>query len=134
MPKMNTYMRILSYAKPWRRFVPSYILFSILAVVFGLYIAMLKPLLDIIFDQMKPEELAAYSTLPSFEMTKDYVVGTFYHYLLQTVNNYGKFGALIYVCIIVISCSFLSNAFKYLSSVVMGKAKAETIRNLRIDI
>ncbi len=133
MPKMNTYMRILSYAKPWRRFVPLYLLFSILGVAFGLYIAMLKPLLDIIFDQMKPEELAVYSSLPSFGLSKDYVVGTFYYYMLQAVNNNGKFGALVYVCVIVILSSFVSNAFRYLSSVVMGKAKAETIRNLRID-
>jgi len=134
MPKMNTYMRILYYAKPWRRFVPAYLIFSILGVLFSLYIAMLKPLLDIIFDQMKPEELANYSTLPPFGLTKDYVVGTFYHYMLQAVNHYGKFGALIYVCVIVILCSLISNAFRYLSSVVMGKAKAETIQNLRIDI
>ncbi|MDZ7606759.1 MAG: ABC transporter ATP-binding protein [Cyclobacteriaceae bacterium] len=131
---MNTYRRILSYAKPWRRFVPAYLIFSVLGVAFGLYIAMLKPLLDIIFDQMNPEELSVFSSLPPLALSKDYVVGTFYYFMLQAVNSYGKFGALVYVCVIVILFSLLSNAFRYLASVVMGKAKAETIRNLRIDI
>ena len=132
---MNTYLRILSYAKPWSRFIPGYLVFSILGVLFGLMnMALLAPLLDVIFDQKGPEELAQYTSLPSFALSKDYVVGTFNYYMLQVVETYGKFGALVYVCIVIILSFLISNIFKYFSAVVMGKAKAETIQNLRINI
>jgi subfamily B ATP-binding cassette protein MsbA len=59
---MNTYLRILAYAKPWRRFVPGYLIFSLLAVAFGLMnMALLKPLLDVIFDQKDQGELSEYA-------------------------------------------------------------------------
>ncbi len=132
---MNTYLRILSYAKPWGRFAPGYLIFSILAVLFGLLnLALLAPLLDVIFDQNGAEKLAKYTALPEFSLSKDYVVGTFNYYLLQTVNEYGKFGSLIFVCIIIIISFLFANVFKYLSAIVMAKAKAETIKNMRVDV
>ncbi len=132
---MNTYLRILSYAKPWRRFVPGYLFFSFLAVGFGLMnMALLMPLLDVIFDQKGVEQLSAYAEKPEFEFTKDYFIAAFNHYMLTTVNTYGKFGSLVYVCIVIIASFIFSNIFKYLSAIVMAKAKAITIENMRIDI
>ena len=132
---MNTYLRILTYAKPWRRFIPPYLIFSLLAVGFGLMnMALLAPLLDVIFDQKGIEELAQYTIKPEFAFSKDYFVGIFNYYMLDTVEKYGKFGSLIYVCIVIIISFFMSNIFKYLSAVVMAKAKADTIKNMRIEI
>ncbi len=132
---MNTYLRILSYARPWRRFIPTYLIFSLLAVGFGLMnLAMLAPLLDVIFDNKSVAALSQYAIKPEFAFSKDYFVGIFNYYMLETVNNYGKFGSLIYVCIVIILSFLLSNIFKYLSAIVMAKAKAETIKNMRVDI
>lgn len=132
---MNTYLRILSYAKPWRRFVPGYLLFSFLAVGFGLMnMALLMPLLDVIFDQRGMEELAKYAELPAFTFNKEYFIAAFNHYMLSIVTIHGKFGSLVYVCIVIIASFFLSNIFKYLSAIVMAKAKAITIENMRVDI
>lgn len=132
---MNTYLRILSYARPWRRFIPTYLIFSLLAVGFGLMnLAMLAPLLDVIFDSKSVDALSQYAIKPEFAFSKDYFVGIFNYYMLESVNNYGKFGSLIYVCIVIILSFLLSNIFKYLSAIVMAKAKAETIKNMRIDI
>jgi subfamily B ATP-binding cassette protein MsbA len=132
---MNTYLRILAYAKPWRRFVPGYLIFSLLAVAFGLMnMALLKPLLDVIFDQKDTGELSEYAVKPEFELNVDYFVDAFNHYMFTIVQEHGKFGSLIYVCIVVIISFTLANLFKYLSAIVMAKAKALTIRNMRIDI
>lgn len=132
---MNTYLRILSYARPWRKFVPSYIVFSILAVGFGVMnMALLKPLLDVIFDKNGIDKLADYASLPEFAFSKDYFVGTFNYYMRQTVLEHGKFGSLIYVCIVVVISFLMANIFKYLSAIVMAKAKAITIQKLRVDI
>jgi subfamily B ATP-binding cassette protein MsbA len=132
---MNTYLRILAYAKPWRRFVPGYLIFSLLAVAFGLMnMALLKPLLDVIFDQKNRGELSEYAVRPEFELNIDYFVDAFNHFMYMTVQQHGKFGSLVYVCIVVIISFAMANVFKYLSAIVMAKAKALTIRNMRIDI
>jgi subfamily B ATP-binding cassette protein MsbA len=132
---MNTYLRILAYAKPWRRFVPGYLIFSLLAVAFGLMnMALLKPLLDVIFDQKDRGELSEYAVRPEFELNIDYFVDAFNHFMYMTVQQHGKFGSLVYVCIVVIISFAMANVFKYLSAIVMAKAKALTIRNMRIDI
>jgi subfamily B ATP-binding cassette protein MsbA len=132
---MNTYVRILSYAKPWRRFVSGYLVFSLLGVGFGLMnMALLKPLLDVIFEQKGATELSKYAVEPEFKLNVDYLVGTFNHFMYQVVQEHGKFGSLIYVCLVVIASFTLSNIFKYLSAIIMAKAKAVTIRNMRIDI
>jgi subfamily B ATP-binding cassette protein MsbA len=115
--------------------VPGYLIFSLLAVVFGLMnMALLKPLLDVIFDQKSQEELSEYAVKPEFELNVDYFVEAFNHFMYQTVQEHGKFGSLIYVCIVVIASFAFSNLFKYLSAIVMAKAKALTIKNMRIDI
>ena len=96
--------------------------------------ALLAPLLDVIFDQKGVEELAEFSQQPDFAFSKDYFVGTFNYYMLLTVEKYGRFGSLIYVCVVIVLSFLMSNVFKYLSAIVMAKAKAVTIENLRIDI
>ena len=96
--------------------------------------ALLAPLLDVIFDQKGVEEFTEYATKPDFALSKDYFVGTFNFYMRETVEAYGKFGSLIYVCIVIIFSFLMSNVFKYLSAIVLAKAKADTIKNMRIDI
>ena len=50
---MQTYLRILSYARPYGRFIPVYIGYTLLAIVFGLMnFTLLKPLFDVIFEQL----------------------------------------------------------------------------------
>ena len=96
--------------------------------------ALLAPLLDVIFDQKGVEEFTEYTTKPDFTLSKDYFVGTFNFYMRESVEAYGKFGSLIYVCIVIIFSFLMSNVFKYLSAIILAKAKAETIKNMRIDI
>lgn len=132
---MNTYLRILSYAKPWRRFVPGYLIFSVLAVIFSiLNMAVLIPMLDVIFDKTNVEELSKSTTLPEFYLSIDYFKEVFNFYMNQIIIEHGKFGSLIFVCIVVILSFAISNIFKYLSAIIMAKAKALTIKNMRIAV
>ena len=53
---MSTYGRILSYAKPYHRYFPQYIVFALLAIIFGLTnLALLEPLFTIIFETKDAE-------------------------------------------------------------------------------
>ena len=132
---MNTYLRILSYARPYRRYFPIYVLYTILAIVFGLLnFTLLKPLFDVIFEQVVPGEMDKYLSKPAFSFSLAYFMHMFNHYFLQIAEIYGKFGTLVYVCIIIVVSVFLSNLFTYLSGVVLAKVRAEVIKKMRLDI
>ncbi|MGY6743749.1 MAG: ABC transporter ATP-binding protein [Cecembia sp.] len=132
---MNTYLRILSFARPFRRYFPIYVVYTLLAIIFGLLnFTLLKPLFDVIFEQVDPSELNQYLDKPTFSLTIDYFLHVFNHYFLQVADIYGKFGTLLYVCIIIIITVFLSNLFTYLSGIVLAKVRAEIIKKMRMNI
>ncbi len=132
---MKTYFRILSYARPFSRFVPIYILFTVLQVIFSLVnFTVIIPLLDIIFDQVDKEKVEVVQQLPEFTISVDYFKAFFDYYFMGVIERSGKPGALQFVCTILIVSVFLSNLFRYLSAVVMAKIRATVIRNLRTEV
>jgi len=132
---MNTYLRILSYAKPYRRYFPVYILYTLLAIIFGLLnFTLLKPLFDVIFEQVGPGDMDRYLTKPDFSFSVAYFLDLFNYYFHQISETYGKFGTLLYVCIIIVISVFLANLFTYLSGVVLARVRAEIIKKMRMDI
>jgi subfamily B ATP-binding cassette protein MsbA len=132
---MNTYLRILSYARPYRRYFPIYILYTLLAIIFGLMnFTLLKPLFDVIFEQAPQADMSKYFNKPDFSFTIDYFLTLFNYYFHQISETYGKFGTLVYVCIIIVISVFLANLFTYLSGVVLAKVRAEVIKKMRMGI
>jgi ATP-binding cassette, subfamily B, bacterial MsbA len=132
---MNTYLRILSFARPYRRFFPIYILYTLLAIIFGLMnFTLLKPLFDVIFEQAPQADMSKYLSKPDFAFTIDYFLTLFNYYFHQIAEVYGKFGTLVYVCIIIVISVFLANLFTYLSGVVLAKVRAEVIKKMRMSI
>ncbi len=132
---MKTYLRILSYARPFGRFVPTYIFYTLFSIIFGLInFTLLKPLFDVIFEQVEPASLEQYRTLPPFSFSVEYFTGLFNHFFLTVRDDYGKMGTLVFVCIIIVISVFLSNLFTYLSGVVLAKVRATVIKGMRMDI
>lgn len=132
---MQTYFRILSYARPFGKFVPAYILYTLFSIIFGLInFTLLKPLFDVIFEQADPDSLEKFRILPPFSFTVDYFTGLFNHYFLSVQDAYGKMGTLFFVCIIIVISVFLSNLFTYLSGIVLAKVRANVIKGMRMDI
>jgi subfamily B ATP-binding cassette protein MsbA len=132
---MKTYLRILSYAKPYGKFVPVYVIYAFLAIVFGLLnFTLLKPLFDVIFEQVDPAGLAQYQEKPSFSFSIGYFTHLFNHTFLEISETYGKMGTLYFVCSIIVLSVFLSNLFAYLSGVILAKVRAVVIKRMRMDI
>lgn len=132
---MNTYLRILSYAKPYRRYFPVYIVYTLLAIIFGLLnFTLLKPLFDVIFEQVEPASMERFMDKPDFSLSLDYFIHLFNYHFIQTAETSGKFGTLVYVCIIIVISVFLSNLFTYLSGVVLAEVRAEVIKKMRMGI
>lgn len=132
---MNTYFRILSYARPFRRYIPIYVVYTLFSIVFGLLnFTLLKPLFDVIFEQSGPVDFSRYLEKPEFSFSIDYFLHAFNYYFLQISENFGKFGTLVYVCISIVISVFLANLFTYLSGVILAKIRAEVIKKMRMDI
>jgi len=131
---MNTIWRLLSYARPLNLYVPQYFLYTFLGVVFGLLnLTLLKPLFDIIFNQIDPELLIKYSSKPDFYANFEYLVHAFYYYFIQVTDQFGNYGSLIFVCIVIISANLIGNFFRYASLVITGIIRAKIIKNIRQD-
>lgn len=127
---MKTYFRLLSFAKPIEKFAIPYVIFTVFAVFFNtLNLALLAPLMQTLFAQQKPQEIAAIMKAgpPSiFDLGK-----FFTYYLHPIVVSYGNWGALKVVCGVIITSVFLSNFFKYFAQRTMENMRAHTLLSLR---
>ena len=129
---MNTYLRILSYAKPYQKTFSIYGLFILLHVLFDLLsFTLLVPLLDIIFEQDKytflSDERIGISLLDD---TKSSINQSFF----GVVAHYGKVGALSFVCIGMLISNLFTNLFFYLSQRILANARSNIIVGLRSDL
>ncbi len=132
---MNTYLRILSFAKPYRRYIPQYLVFATLSIIFGLInFTMLIPLFNVLFDQVDESTRAQMQHLPAFQFSIDYVLKVFDYYFMQVIEEYGKVGALLFVCAIIVVSVFLTNLFRYISGITLAKIRASVIQKLRMRI
>lgn len=115
--------------------MPAYIMYALLAIIFGLInFTLLKPLFDVIFEQVDPAELQQYANKPDFAVSIRYIMHLFNYYFMQVAAEYGKLGTLMYVCIIIVVSVFFSNLFTYLAGVTLAKVKADVIKGMRIHI
>lgn len=123
---MKTYFRLLSFAKPIEKFAIPYFIYTVLCVLFStLNFALLIPLLSTLFANDAPNA-------PTLQPGQWYeLVKNFNYYTQQANMHYGVYGALKFVCIILISSVLLSNIFKYFSQKVMENMRIHTLLNLR---
>ncbi len=129
---MNTFKRLLAYGKPYGKYWPTYLILSILSVIFGVAnYALIDPLLTVLFD---PDSVEKYSVIPEFSFTLDYVKGVFQYYLTDILESSGVLKGLLYVCVILISASFFSNLTRYISQRILVNMKTVIMKNIRTDL
>ena len=129
---MSTYGRIISFAKPYHRYFPQYVIFALLAIVFGLAnLALLEPLFTVIFQTKEEEELLAMAETADLGFGFKYLKAFFYQQLIEFRDTYGQNSMLIYVSIIIGISALMSNLFTYISNVIMGYMRADVIEKIR---
>ncbi|GAB3174548.1 ABC transporter ATP-binding protein [Telluribacter humicola] len=129
---MKTYWRLLSYARPLRQFIVPFFVTSLLASVFGiLNFTLLIPLLNILFNQVSTAEAEQMTRLPEPSASLDYLIDVFNYYFGMIMQQYGRIGALQFVCAIIIASVLLSNIFRYLSARLLESFKVNMVARLR---
>ncbi|MBD2714288.1 ABC transporter ATP-binding protein [Microvirga sp. STR05] len=130
---MKTYLRILQYARPFADFLPLYLLYTVLGIFFGIgNLALMIPMLNVLFE--KTSAMPPPAQLPDFALTLSYITTTFNYYFAQVIASYGKLGALLFVCLVLVTSVFFSNVFRYLSLRIAARVRSRVIRNLRRDL
>lgn len=129
---MKDFKRLLAYAKPYSRFWPGYLTLSILSVFFGvLNFAMVAPLLEVLFE---PENIDPVHVLPAFQFNIEYAKEVFQYYLTLIMEENGILRALLYVCLILVFASMLSNITRYLSQRILVNMRTYIMQNIRRDL
>ena len=129
---MSTYGQIISFAKPYHRYFPQYIVFAFLAIIFGLAnLALIKPLFTVIFETKGEEELLAMANTEGLSFGAEYITALFYQKLIEFKVANGPQGALIYVSVIIGISALLSNLFTYISNVIINYMRADLIEKIR---
>src|SRR5574344_2888148 len=129
---MNSFKRLLAYAKPYKRFWPGYLVLSIVSVLFSVAnYALIEPLLTVLFQ---PETLKAQHVLPSFAIDIQYFKEVFQYYLTKVMTASGILYGLLFVCLIIIIASLISNLARYLSQRILVNMRTYIMQNIRRDL
>jgi len=129
---MKTFLKLLRFSKPYHHYVPEYIVYITLFILFNLLnIAMVMPLLDALFGTQSVEPI---TNAPRFSLSLEYFKNIFNYYLYQAILLKGKFGVLLYVCIILVCFSFLKSVFAYLSQSVLTRMRVNLVKRIRSDL
>ncbi|MBI3233533.1 MAG: ABC transporter ATP-binding protein [Bacteroidetes bacterium] len=132
MSNTKTFFRILSFGAGTKKYIPWYVVFILLSIVFGLMnVTLLVPLLNVIFSQSKPRVLPE----PEFnEGLLQYLIDNFNYIFNKILTEYGSLGTLYFVCGLVLVAVLLSNIFRYLSQRMMIMIRTSIVKNLRQNI
>lgn len=128
---MKTYFRLLSFARPISKFAIPYVLCTVVAVVFGtLNLALLMPLLSVLF--MGSADVPGM-VMPVLEKPEHfYQITDWFNYLSKTLYyELGAYGALKYICIVIVISVFTSNLFRYFCQRIMENFRIHTLLKLR---
>lgn len=126
---LKTYLRLLSFSKPYSGYLPEYIVLALLSVVFGaLNFSLIIPLLNVLFGTYQEQQALSK---PEFNFSVTYFIQLFNYFFQSVLDERGKTGALWYVCLVILCCITLANVFKYWSHRVLARMRTNLIRNIR---
>ncbi|MGB7785275.1 MAG: ABC transporter ATP-binding protein [Salinimicrobium sp.] len=126
---MNYFKKILSFARPYKRFAVLNIIFNILYALFStLSFLALIPVINVLFDKSK--RVAEVPEWTGWSHVKDYVIGSFNYEVTQRVNE-DEISALVFICGIVILLFFLKNLFGYLAAFFITFLRNGVLRDVR---
>ena len=128
---MRTYFRILGYGRPYIHLgiialvcLISYSLFNALSLV------MIKPFLDILFQESAPQ--APPQALELFNM--DSVKAHADYFLWENIQRYGKMGILPYYCALLLLLFLAKNVSRYFSTYCMAPLEQGIILGIRAHL
>jgi subfamily B ATP-binding cassette protein MsbA len=134
---MNTYFKILRFGRPFGKYAIPYFVYTLIHAAFNMVtFAMVVPVLDVIFekaDSRLVEQMPKFDILnPSDFDIKDYFTDLINYSVYKFFGvEPDKTSVLIFIAIVLISASLISNLFRYLGSYLMENFRIATIQKIR---
>jgi ATP-binding cassette, subfamily B, bacterial MsbA len=134
LPPVKGFLQILRLAFLHRTTAVLVIISNLLFIIFNLLsLVLFVPFLKLIFSNQTPEELASISR-PIWENRSglfDFLSQSYDYEMAQYVIDYGKEGALAFICITVLIAFFFKNFFRYSSIYFKSFMRMAVVRDLR---
>jgi subfamily B ATP-binding cassette protein MsbA len=124
---MTDYKHIFRFAKPHLHYIVKVFVCNVLYAFFSLFtVGMIVPFVSILFGLIEP-----VSVRPAFSLSSQGIVDTLSYYITLFNGQYGMFSALLFVSVVFLVCSFLSNLFRFLGLYYLTPLNACTARDIR---
>lgn len=128
---MKIYFRLLNYARPFRKFIVPFVLFTVLGVFFSVFqFALIIPLLNFLFDPNTVGGNEKYVTAPEFQLSASFFKDYFYH-LVFRLKQANPRNALYFLAGMIVLAVTLTNLFRYLAQRSMISARTLLVKRLR---
>lgn len=129
----KTYMRLLGFARPIKKYAIPYFFYSLLYALFNtLTFGLIIPIINTMYDDgFTPEPV---EKLPPLQFNGDYVNDLFNFAYSRLFDVYNPQNILLLLAVVAIVISFLSNLFRYLGSWTIETMRARTLERMRNEM
>lgn len=129
----KTYMRLLGFARPIKKYAIPYGIYSLLYALFNsLTFMLIIPILNTMFDDgFSPEYV---EKLPPVELNQEYLITLFNYTYSHLFDTYDRQNVLLLLAAVAIIISFLSNLFRYLGSWTIENMRTRTLQKMRNEM
>ena len=129
----KTYMRLLGFARPIKKYAIPYGIYSLLYALFNsLTFMLIIPILNTMFDDgFSPEYV---EKLPPVELNQEYLTTLFNYTYFHLFDTYDRQNVLLLLAAVAIIISFLSNLFRYLGSWTIENMRTRTLQKMRNEM
>lgn len=129
---MDIYFRILGFAPRIKFRAFQFIIFSTLAAVLSAsYLAMMKPMLDVLFSQ-KVRHVPPQA--PELSFSTESATQWFNFHFVSILNTYGENTTILFICFVIAILVLIANTFRYMERMVASRIKVDVVKNVRMAI
>lgn len=133
---MKTYLRLLSFVKPYWKHLTLSIIFTILfAILNGVSVFLTIPLLKTLFNDMPEASITTQQVQGSTDSFIPDFITNIKNFISNTFDNYVFSGTkseiLLKICILILTAFFLKNIFGYLQSWYLAYVEQNFVKDLR---
>lgn len=126
---MTLLKRLLRYLLDYKINIALVLVANLLFAFFSIFtLSMLVPFLSVLFGQVQQ-----VAVRPVFSFTTDFFIDTFYYYMGLMIAKHGQLSALLYIAVVMVVMSLLSNVFRYFGMYWLAPLRSGILRDLRND-
>jgi subfamily B ATP-binding cassette protein MsbA len=124
---MRTFLKIVSYIKPYWVSALLNVIFNVLSAFFALFsFIMVIPFLRILFNKQE-----TITDLLPFALKSEVLQHNFNYYLSQVIENQGARNALLIVSVFVVLMALFKTGFSFLANYSVASARTGVVRDIR---